>query len=152
VKLYIPKSMMMVTDAKEDEYVPNLEDYATLKEIMELFPDFESLKKAVSKHFRKEKIEMRHEQLKDIWRDDLMPKGSMVWTFNAVMNVWGDMADNGLKAKIPFELLVAHVADEMGVEFKTAKTKVDSLIKGEFLKMEYGGVLFPRHLAIQAML
>jgi hypothetical protein len=79
-----------------------------------------------------------------------MPPGPSADTLAAVLNVFGDSA-NGTKAPsgLPYKRLVAKLADEMIVNYRTAKGKLDTLLRAGHLKQEYGNVLFPKQLMIE---
>lgn len=144
MRLYVPRNMTMPMDAKEDEYVMTMEDCLDLKAMMEHFDSFEELRKCVGKNFKKEKIKVRFSGLEDIWDESRLPKGSLRETFNAVLNVFGDISGGGkIKGQIPTNIVTARVADEFGVEFKTAKTKMKALMHGLFLREELGKIQFP---------
>lgn len=149
MKLYIPRHLTMAMDAKEDEYVMSIDDCIALKEVMEGYDSFEDLKRAVAKNLKGEKVEIRYEGLYDIWDEGKMPHGSMRANLNAVINVFGrhsSMEDGKVSKSIAKDVMYAQVADEFGVEFKTGKMRVNGLLKGGYLREEYGRVLFPTHL------
>jgi hypothetical protein len=150
MKLYIPKNFQLVADAPADSHVMDANDALILQEIMELFQDFESLKRCVSKNFKKEKIIIRDESLRDIWDEDKLPKGSLRETFNAVINVFVDHAneatDGEIEHSIQRDMMIARIADEFGVQQKNAKDKLTALENGGYVKNEFGCTAFPHAL------
>lgn len=149
MRLYVPKLMIDPKDAKDDEYIMSLDDALKLKEVMEHFASFDELKRLVAKNYKKEKINIRYPGLKDIWKETKLPQGSLRETFNAVVNVFGrEGSEHGrVKDKLAKQFLIARVADEFGIEMKTAKQKVLALVAGGYLEEgDYGFYLFPQEL------
>jgi hypothetical protein len=147
MKLYIPKQVSLITDAKEDEHVMDLMDWQDLYDIMEVFDSFKELKARVAKRKLEEKINIEYEGLKNIWDEDRMPHGTLRETFNAVVNIFGDEATDGRPPKkLPKDRLVALLADQFGTTVRSVKPKLQAVITAGFLKEEYGAVIFPVHM------
>jgi len=147
MKLYIPKKVELITDAKEDEYVMDLSDWQDLCDIMVFFESFKELKARVAKRKLEEKINIEYEGLRDIWDEGRMPHGTLRETFNGVINVFGDEADNGRPPKrLAKDRLLALLADQFGTTVRSVKPKLQAVITAGYLKEEYGAVLFPVHM------
>jgi len=96
----------------------------------------------------RETIEIRY----PAFREMRMPPGPSADTLAGVVNVFGDSA-NGTRTRgaLPYKFLVARLADEMAVNYRTAKGKLDTLLCAGHLKLDFGTVLFPKHLMIDEM-
>jgi hypothetical protein len=147
MKLYIPKQVSLITDAKEDEHVMDLLDWQDLYDIMEMFDSFKELKARVAKRKLEEKINIEYEGLRGIWDEERMPHGTLRETFNGVINIFGDEATDGRPPKkLPKDRLVALLADQFGTTVRSVKPKLQAVITAGFLKEEYGAVIFPVHM------
>ncbi|MCK9601264.1 MAG: hypothetical protein M0R06_19650 [Sphaerochaeta sp.] len=147
MKLYFPKQVSLITDAKEDEHVMDLSDWQDLYDIMEMFDSFKELKARVAKRKLEEKINIEYEGLKNVWDEDRMPHGTLRETFNGVINVFGDEANDGHPPKkIAKDRLTALLADQFGTTVRSVKPKLKAVITAGFLKEEYGAVIFPTHM------
>jgi hypothetical protein len=147
MKLYTPKQVALVMDAKEDEYVMGLSDWQILQDIMEVYNSFEELKHQVSMRKREEKIAIRHSGLADIWDEGKMPKGTLRETFNGVINIFGDLGEEGHPAKkVLTERLLALLADEYGSTVRSVKPKYLAVRSAGFVKEDYGATVFPVHM------
>ena len=147
MRLYIPKQVSLITDAKEDEHVMDLLDWQLLQDIMEGFDSFGELKARVDKRKLEEKINIDYEGLRNIWNEDKMPHGTLRETFNGVINVFGDEADNGRPPKkLPRDRLEALLADQFGTTVRSVRPKLRAVVIAGFLKEEYGAVMFPVHM------
>lgn len=145
MRLYIPKKMVRPTEATDEEYVMDMVDWMDLAEIMEVFPDFAHLKAAVAKSKTVNgKIDCRYPGM--VMKS--LPVGSQRDWYNAVLNCFGDYCERDLKrAKFPEsmdkKLLLSRLAGELSCSPPIAKTRLDALVNGRWLKLDYGMIMFP---------
>lgn len=145
MKLHIPKKVPFDESEPDGEHVMSMEDYVILKRVMQRFDTFAHLE-----HYVKDgKIEQRH-VLRNVdlleWLDcERWPKGGLRDAFCAVLNVFAEEYEKKgvLPPGLPFDHILAKAADDLGVTERSFKPKLNSLIKGKYIDLRYGNVIFP---------
>jgi hypothetical protein len=145
MRLHIPKNVSLVMDAREDEYVMDMNDWLILQEVMECCKDFNDLKRKAGKAMAQTNVELRYPGM----LMKTVPNGSMGDWYISLLNCWGDYVEEVLEGKtfpaaIETDIIIARMAEDMNVSIPTARKRLDSLRMGKYIKMEYGAVLFPK--------
>lgn len=143
MRLYLPKTLGLIVDAKEDEHIMDLADWQCLKDVMEYCDSFEDLKKVVVRGINKTNVKLRYP-----WKLKQVPNGSVGDWYISLLNTYGDYVMDVKEGKefpaaLDQELLAARMAEDMNCTAKTAKQRMLTLKTGGHIKMEYGKVVFP---------
>jgi hypothetical protein len=147
MKLHIPSSVPYTEEEPDGEHQMSMEDYVILKRVMLRFDTFAHLE-----HYVKDgKVEQRH-ALRNVdileWLDpdpERWPKGGLRDSFIAVLNVFAEEYEKKgvLPTGLPFDYLVAKASEDLAITERSMKPKIKSLIKGKYLDLSYGNVLYP---------
>jgi hypothetical protein len=137
--------MQMPLDVKEDETSPSLAEWIDFKECCEDYKDFQEVLRALRKVTKSYHVDLRYPNLalKEY------PPGSVGDWLICVVNIFGEIAEeenDGKVKPIPRPRLQVKLAAEMNTSERTAKTWLNTLINGGYLKVDFGNIPFPAHL------
>jgi hypothetical protein len=145
LRLYIPKTISLVVDAKEDEHIMDSADWQDLADVMEYCSSFADLKRMVKKGFDHSNVKLRYPGM----AMKSYPNGSVGDWYISLLNAWGDYVVDVKKgqefpAALDKDLLMARMAEDMNCTVKTAEKRLLTLKQGGYVKMEFGKVIFPK--------
>ena len=145
MKLYIPKNVSLIVDAKPEEHVMDASDWQSLADVMEYCNSFDDLKQMVKKGFKTSNVQLRYPgmEMKDY------PNGSVGDWYISLLNAWGDYVvdvkgGKEFPAAIDKDLIIARMAEEMNCSAKTAEKRLETLKNAKYIRVEYGRVIFPK--------
>jgi hypothetical protein len=146
MKLAIPKQVRTDVEELDGEYSMTMSDWCTLKRIMQGYDSFDHLEVYIKRGALDQRHKLRHVDVLEWLDDERYPTGCKLKdSFVAVLNIFGDeYAKKGvMPIGLPFDFVLAKGSDDMAVSERTFKGQLNSLIKGKYLDLSYGNVLFP---------
>jgi len=145
MRLYIPSRIVEPKDCG-DRYVMMREDWDILEEVMQFYPSFEHLKKAVGRRVKDEKIEFRYDGAREKMTNPC--NGSGHDTFAALVNAFGAYQEKHMEETIRGQLskewVVAQMCEEMDLSMDTVKKRLRTLIQGGWVDEVAGFIRFPQ--------
>ena len=144
MRLHIPKSVPFDESEPDGEHQMTMQDWCTLKRIMQGYDSFEHLEGYIKKGHLDQRHKLRHVDLLEWVEEDRWPKGGLRDSFVAVLNTFGDMTKGDIvPSGLPFDVVCSKAADDLNITERAFKPKLNSLIKAKHLDLSYGNVLFP---------